>query len=326
MLIQRILNVSEGTFDALALDIFGFQYTNNALYRQYCDLLASPPGSVSSLDEIPFLPIRFFKSHRVVTRDFPPALTFRSSGTTGRDRSSHAVRDPQLYERVSVAGFEHVFEQPVAAYRWLALLPSYLERPDASLVHMVSDFIKLGRDGGGFYLNELASLDAALEESEQNTVPAILMGVSFALLAFSRAYPRKLRSTRIIETGGMKGRSPEITREALHRELSEAFGLGSICSEYGMTELLSQAWSVGEGRFQCSPTLRVLIRDLRDPFAHLAPGKRGGIDCIDLANLDSCAFVQTEDVGMLAGQGDFYVAGRLDGSEARGCNLLLFEG
>ena len=322
-LIRRIKTVSSKTFDALALDIYRFQYTYNHVYHQFCDLIGRVPDVVTSVAQIPCLPIRFFKSHDVVTGRFSPDIVFESSSTTGQVPSRHAVGSLELYDEIATRGFEYLTRRKVDGFEWLGLLPSYLERPNSSLVYMVKRFI--GRGGGGFYMTELDDLHTRVGQLEKSGKRAILIGVSFALLEFAEKFPGHLRSTRIVETGGMKGRREEITRGELHQTLTEAFDLDFVGSEYGMTELLSQAWSFGDGLFRCAPTLRVSVRQLSDPLTYCRPGERGAINCIDLGNIDSCSFIATDDAGVLQEAGAFKVLGRLDGSEQRGCNLMFTE-
>lgn len=323
LLIQRIFNVTSSSFERLALDLFKYQYNNNPLFKQYCDLVGKAPENTNSLQDLPFLPVRMFKKHRVITGAVRPDVIFQSSTTGGQTPSEHAVHDPGIYNRAARRGFEHVFGQSPSAFRWLALLPSYLERKDASLVYMIRQFMQSGLPGGGFFLNDYDALALAIEAGEKDGVPTICVGVSFALLDYAKQHGRRLKSTRLCETGGMKGRHKEITREQLHRILKDAFHIDEVSSEYGMTELLSQAWSTGQGEFTPAPTLKVLLRDLRDPFTILRSGMRGGINGIDLANVDSCAFIATDDIGIGVEDGRFRVLGRIDGSEQRGCNLML---
>ena len=322
-LIRRIKTVSDLSFDVLALDIYRFQYTYNQVYRQFCDLIGRTPDFVTSATAIPCLPIRFFKSHDVVSGHFNPDVTFESSTTTGQIPSRHSVGSLSLYDEVATRGFESLTRKPIDRFTWLGLLPSYLERPNASLVHMVRRFVRTG--GGGFFMDDLKALRDRITRLEASGKPTILIGVSFALLEFAEQFPQKLRHTMVIETGGMKGRREEITRVELHRRLASAFDLDFVCSEYGMTELLSQAWSFGDGLFRCAPTMRVRIRQLSDPLTYCRTGERGAINCFDLANIDSCAFIATDDAGVVYSEGAFEVLGRLDGSEQRGCNLMFTE-
>ena len=250
-----------------------------------------------------------------------PQLIFESSTTTGQKPSKHHLCDPLLYKQSAELGFSHVFGLDVSELRWLGLLPSYMDRPTASLVYMVEHFAHLG--GGRLYNKDLESLAWDLEENESQEIPSILIGVTFALLECARSYPLKLTNTIVMETGGMKGRGEELPRNEVHSRLSEAFGVAGIASEYGMTELSSQAWSLSDGLFRSAPTLRIHIRDLRDPLSFVLSGERGGINCIDLANIDTCAFIATDDIGLQYSDGSFEVLGRIDGSEQRGCNLMF---
>ena len=323
-LIHRILTVAPAQFEPLAQDIARYQYRNNTLYRQYCDLVGRVPDRAGHLGDIAFLPIQFFKQALVSSNAQTPEIVFESSTTTGGTPSRHGLWDMDLYHRVARQGFAAVMGQNVEQLTWLALLPSYLERPNASLVTMLKDFVRRGQPGSGFFLDDLERLAEAVRACEEAGRPAVLLGVSFALLDFATHHAMPLRHTMVIETGGMKGRREEMTREALHRQLCEAFGLQVIGSEYGMTELLSQAWSPAIGRFQCAPTLRVLTREVHDPLM-LSAGTRGAINCVDLANLDSCSFIATDDLGRVLDDGTFYMYGRLDGSEQRGCNLMVAD-
>lgn len=318
LLAERVLGVTDALFDGLALDIYRYQYRYNPVYRQFCELIGRTPDHISGVAEIPFLPIGFFKRNTVKTGTFDPAAIFESSGTTGQVPSRHFVRDIGLYDRLSEIGFHSVFGLPVDDFQWFGLLPSYLERPNASLVHMVRHLISKG--GGGFFMDDLDRLlrEVATSSAENK----VLIGVTFAMLDLAERCDGELKVTHVIETGGMKGRRREMTRSEVHDKLKEAFGCETICSEYGMTELLSQAWSKGEGVFECSPTLRILGRDISDPLTIVEPGVRGAINCIDLGNLDSCAFIATEDAGVVFEDGTFEIHGRLDGSEQRGCNLM----
>jgi phenylacetate-coenzyme A ligase PaaK-like adenylate-forming protein len=335
-LAARISEVSELNFEALALEVFQFQYSNNPVYRRYCSLLGVAATAVQSVREIPFLPIEVFKTAKVRCGDFEPQHIFRSSGTTGNNCSQHLVREVALYERSFFKTFQLFVGQP-QDFALLALLPSYLERSDSSLVYMVS---KLMQAGGSpwdkFFLHDHETLHQTLRKLEAQQQKALLIGVSFALLDFSERFPQKLKSTVVMETGGMKGRRQELTRPELHQRLRQAFGVEAIWSEYGMTELFSQAYSRQDGLFKTPPWMKILLREICDPFntwsyneyaskPTLFPAS-GAINVIDLANLDSCSFIATYDLGAFIQPGFFSVAGRLDGSEARGCNLLLASG
>ncbi len=323
---NRIFRVSTpAEFDRLALETYRFQYENNPVYRRFADLTGRVPGRVKRLTDIPFLPVEMFKYYKVVSAPPPYEAVFRSSGTTGMRRSRHYVKDLSLYRRSFLTAFRLFYGHP-SDYVILALLPSYLEREDASLVYMVKGLAEAsGRPENGFYLNEYERLTAVLEKTEKAGKRALLLGVSFALLELAEKFPFRLRHTIVMETGGMKGRGKELIREELHARLKKGFGVERIHSEYGMTELLSQAYSQGDGLFQSPPWMKILIRDPEDPFGYLETGRTGGINIIDLANCYGCSFLATQDLGKIRPGGGFEVLGRFDNSEVRGCNLLLFE-
>ncbi len=322
---ERIfLTGSSSEFNGLALEIFHYQLGHNALYRKYALTSGRARAKPLELSEIPFLPIGFFKTHEVKCGDFQAEKVFLSSGTGGMSSSRHFVRDARLYSRSYMQGFRHFYGDP-AGYSFLGLLPSYLEREGSSLIEMVKGLMDSSASPhNGFYLYEHEALAAKLKDLSAEGRKTMLFGVSFALLDFAERYPMPLtENILIMETGGMKGRRKEIIRPELHHTLKEAFGLGRIHSEYGMTELLSQAWSVGEGRFRTPPWMKVMIRDIQDPYCFLPPGKSGAINIIDLANLHSCAFIETQDIGKLHEDGSFEVLGRTDTSDIRGCSLLI---
>jgi phenylacetate-coenzyme A ligase PaaK-like adenylate-forming protein len=310
-------------FDRLALDVFAFQYARNPVYAAWCKALGRNPSNVQGMHDIPFLPISFFKSHEVVAFEGDLRMVFSSSGTTGSSTSRHFVADPQLYEKSFLEAFRIFYGEP-GDYCILALLPGYLERSGSSLVYMAQKLIeRSGHPLSGFYLHNLEKLSQHLQQLMNAGQKVLLLGVSFALLDMAEQYPIKLENTIVMETGGMKGRRREMIRGELHQVLCRAFGLESIHSEYGMTELLSQAYSTGEGVFQCPPWMRVLIRDSNDPLT-IGDGMRaGGINVIDLANLYSCSFIATEDLGRIHPNGHFEVLGRFDHSDVRGCNLMV---
>lgn len=314
---------SPSEFTRLALEIFRYQAAGNPVYGKYLGLLGCDPGSVTEVNQIPFLPVEFFKSHRIVAGPGREARVFESSGTTGSQTSRHYILEEEIYCRSLEEGFRLLVGDP-SGFCFLALLPSYLERQNSSLVFMMDRLIRLsGRPESGFYLDNLAGLVQTLQTLEQSGRKTMLVGVSFALLDLAEKHPMKLSHTLIAETGGMKGRREELTREELHEILINAFGVESVWSEYGMTELLSQAWSAGNGLYRTPPWMKVLIRDPYDPFHRMADGKTGGIDIIDLANRNSCSFIQTQDLGRRHPDGAFEVLGRFDNSELRGCNLLI---
>ncbi len=329
--IHKIFDNSRDRFEALALDVFRFQYRENREYRAYTDALQVEAEKVQSLRQIPFLPVSFFKSHAIKTGEFTPQAVFHSSGTTGTVSSRHLVKDVSLYKESFCRGFQ-LFYGDISEYCVIGLLPSYLERGNSSLVFMVNELVRqCGHPQSGFYLDEFTKLASVLRQLEEAGQKTLLIGVSFALLDFARQYPMPLRNTIVVETGGMKGRRKEMIREELHMELKQAFRLPSIHAEYGMTELLSQAWSSGEGLFRCPPWMRVLLRDEDDPFTlHLPSSQqktvaRGIINIIDLANIHSCSFVATDDAGKLYPDGSFEIIGRVDNSDIRGCSLMLEE-
>jgi phenylacetate-coenzyme A ligase PaaK-like adenylate-forming protein len=318
-----IFDVTSANFEQLALEVFRFQAEHNAVYKKYLDILRVKPSEVQSVNHIPYLPIAFFKSHNIYIGDSIPQAIFTSSGTTGAETSKHPVRSVSLYEQSFMAGFKQFYGNPTD-YTILALLPSYLEREGSSLVYMVQQLIKESRNSqSGFFLNEHNKLVDIILEQELHRRPTILIGVTFALLELASSYKMSLSSTIIMETGGMKGRGKELTRSEMHLLLKDAFGVGHIHSEYGMTELLSQAYSKGDGLFETPPWMQVLVRDPYDPFTLLPKNSSGAINVIDLANLYSCSFIQTDDLGKLHANGTFEVLGRMDGSQVRGCNMLV---
>jgi hypothetical protein len=323
---NKVFTVKEENFTPLALAIFQFQHQFSPIYRQYCDLLKIDPLQIDEIEKIPFLPIRFFKSHQVMTTDFTPAITFESSGTSQTVNSKHFVKEISLYSRSFNETFRLFYGDP-SQWCIIALLPSYLERNNSSLVMMADELIQQsGHPKSGFYLNEWNQLNTTLQALELAQQKTMLIGVTFALLDFVEKFPQPLHHTTIMETGGMKGRREEITRGQVHEILCKQFGVEKIHSEYGMTELLSQAYSKGEGIFNCPPWMKVLIREEDDPFAIQSSKEdrliRGAINCIDLANIYSCSFLATEDAGKLYPDGSFELLGRLDNTDIRGCSLL----
>lgn len=319
--INNIFSTDAVSFAERCLELFGVQYRGNEVYRQWCQAIHVAPGQVREVEQIPFLPISFFKSARVTTGDFDPLLVFESSGTTQMLPSHHYVKDPAIYRRSFSEAFRLFYGDP-REYCILALLPSYLERGGSSLVYMVDELIKQsGHPLGGFYLHNHAALAERLEELEDRGQKTILFGVTYALLDFAETFPARLRHTIVIETGGMKGRKKEMTREEVHGTLQRYFELPAIHSEYSMTELLSQAYATEAGRFRCPPWMRILVREEDDPLA-VHPQGRGVVNIIDLANVHSCAFIATDDAGVLYEDGSFEVLGRIDHSDIRGCSLL----
>lgn len=309
-------------FDSLALDLFRFQYSNNPVYNQYVKALKIVGDQVRTVQDIPFLPIQFFKSHAVRTTAFEPEAVFESSGTTQTINSRHYVKDLSVYRQ----GFTRAFEQFYGSLTdWciIGLLPSYLERNNSSLVVMVDEMIRQsGHPDSGFYLYEHEKLQQVLQRMEQRQQRTLLIGVTFALLDLAKKYPMSLQHTVVMETGGMKGRREEMTRPEVHELLKSAFHTKAIHSEYGMTELLSQAYSPGDGIFNCPPWMKVLVRQEDDPFDVRYTGS-GIVNVIDLANIYSCSFIATEDVGIVYDNGSFAVQGRLDNSDIRGCSLMV---
>lgn len=310
-------------FIKVALKVFRYQYAHNSVYRKFCDLLNTDVAQVKTLEQIPFLPIEFFKSERVLSSDNPVEITFTSSGTTGSQTSSHLVTDVSVYEQSYLSAFS-TFYGNIENYTILALLPSYLEREGSSLIYMVEDLInKSNNPDSGFYLHnydELIEKLVALDNSGQNI---ILIGVTYALLDLVEKQNFQLQNTIVMETGGMKGKRKEMIREELHALLQNGFGVKAIHSEYGMTELLSQAYSLGEGVFSCPEWMQILIRDPEDALTYLEPERNGGINVIDLANINSCCFIATQDLGKKLKNGDFEVLGRFDHTDIRGCNLMV---
>lgn len=310
-------------FEALALDVFNFQYQHVPVYGDFCRALNRLPEEVNCLEDIPFLPIEFFKSHQIIAQGEPHQDIFTSSGTTGSFVSKHYVADLSVYEKSFTQAFHH-FYGAVEDYVVLALLPAYLERKGSSLIYMANYFIEKSRyQESGFYLNNYNELAQTLKKLDSQNKKILLIGVSFALLDLIEQEQFHLKNTIIMETGGMKGRRKELTRFELHEKLRNGFGVQNIHSEYGMTELLSQAYSKEEGRFFAPSTMKILIREPEDPFQILPPNRNGGINIIDLANLYSCSFIATQDLGKLAEDGSFEVLGRFDHSDIRGCNLMI---
>lgn len=315
--------VNEAQFLEHALQVFWFQAENCAVYKSYLFNLKIHPQEIKALEEIPFLPIEFFKTHSVISQNQNPEVTFTSSGTTGITTSRHLVTDVSWYQNSFRKGFES-FYGDIKNYAFLALLPSYLEREGSSLIYMVEDLIAGTENAdSGFYLYNDEELYQKLTQLQHQKQPTILIGVTFALLDFIEKYQLDFPELVLMETGGMKGRRKEMIREELHQTLCKGFGVPAIHSEYGMTELLSQAYSLGEGLFYCVPWMKVLIRDINDPFTLLPNGKTGGINVIDLANINSCSFIATQDLGKIHPNNMFEVLGRFDFSDIRGCNLLL---
>ena len=319
-----LYDLNAENFENVALELFRHQAQHCPVYERFIHFLGIDPVQVKSLTQIPFLPISFFKTQEVVTGEWSPITVFESSGTTGTVSSKHYIKDTSFY----LAHSQQLFEQfygPLEAYHFLALLPSYLERGNSSLVYMVDHFIKESKSPySGFYLDDLSALTKVLHEAyADQRRTTVLLGVSFALLDLVEEVQLAMPDLVVMETGGMKGRRKEMIREALHAQLTRGFGVEQIHSEYGMTELLSQAYSKGAGIFKAPPSMKVLFRDLNDPFSIDLNRSRGGVNIIDLANRHSCAFIETQDIGEAYGEDTFGIIGRFDNSDIRGCNLLL---
>jgi hypothetical protein len=308
-------------FISLALEIFRFQYAYNPVYRQFADLLGCRSGQVNSLASIPFMPVGFFRNHEIRTGKWEPEREFRSSTTTGQVPSRHLIRSVDHYNRNATYCFEQLIGG-LPGYRWYGLLPHYLRQGQSSLVHMVQHFMQAHPDAeGGFYLEDFDTLIDRLHSDRTGKVK-VLIGVSYALLDLAENHAPNLEGVLIIETGGMKGRGREMPKEELYDILKRKFRVPAIQSEYGMAELMSQAYSRTEGILECPPTMRIEIAEINDPFHFLGAGQQGRINVVDLANLDSCCFIATDDLGERLNKRQFIVSGRSDASEMRGCNLL----
>ncbi|MEM6721619.1 MAG: acyl transferase [Bacteroidota bacterium] len=322
---KTIFNIHDNaSFETVAFQTFQHQFEHNRTYRSFCDLLYIHPSDVKKIEDIPFLPIQFFKSHEIVSNNHPIQETFTSSGTTGSTPSKHHVTDISIYEESYRKGFDY-FYGSIEEYVVLALLPNYLERKGSSLVYMANDLIQRSKQPeSGFYLNDLKALTEKLIQLDQAGKKVLLIGVSFALLDLIETTQFQLKNTIIMETGGMKGRRKEMIRTELHEQLCEGFGVSEIHSEYGMTELLSQGYSKGNGIFETPPWMKILTRDPEDALTLQPNGKSGGINVIDLANINSCSFIATQDLGKVHADGTFEIIGRFDHSDIRGCNLMVF--
>ncbi len=314
---------SDEQFSSIALQVFRHQATTCTVYREFIEGMRIDVKGVQHVDDIPFLPIEFFKSHTVVSNNDAIQVTFTSSGTTGMITSRHPVTDVSWYEASFRKAFE-LFYGDIKNYTILALLPSYLEREGSSLIYMAEDLIKQSNNpDSGFFLYNHDELYHQLKKQQQNKKPTLLIGVTFALLDFVEQYQIDFPELIVMETGGMKGKRKEMIREELHEQLSKGFGVDAIHSEYGMTELLSQAYSKGSGIFNCPPWMRIITRDTNDPLTLIKDDKAGGINIIDLANINSCSFLATQDLGKVYADGSFEVLGRFDNADIRGCNLLI---
>ncbi len=321
-IVNNIFSVSPYTFHRQALNTFRYQYAENKVYRQWVNTLHTNIDEVRQICQIPFLPVSFFKTHNVVLGSFVPEVIFESSGTTGTVNSRHAVKELAIYIKSFTEGFKKFYNDP-AEWCIIGLLPSYLERKGSSLILMVEELIKLsGNSKSGFYLNEFEKLANVLQELEAQKQKTLLIGVTFALLDFAEQFPMQLKNTVVLETGGMKGRRKEMIREEVHSFLQKQFGVPAIHSEYGMTELLSQGYSFGNGLFNTVPWMKVLVRDEDDPLLVSEKGK-GLINVIDLANVYSCSFIATDDVGTIYEDKSFEMLGRRDNSDIRGCSLMV---
>lgn len=323
-LIKQLFNIqSDEEFTQIALQLFHLQYNHNKIYRKFCELLKVNPAEITSLEKIPFLPIELFKKEQVITGEFIPSQIFLSSGTTGQNQSKHLVKNLKIYEESFTKGFSQFYGN-VEDYCFLALLPSYMEREGSSLIYMTEYLVRHSNHPlSGFYLDDYDKLIETIRQLKVSNQKIILLGVSFALLDFAEKYQVDLSDVIIMETGGMKGRRKELTRAELHQIYKERFNVSVIHSEYGMTELLSQAYSFGEGIYQSPNWMKILIRDINDPFTFLPSQKTGGVNVIDLANIDSCAFIATQDLGKKNNDNSFEILGRFDNSDLRGCNLLI---
>lgn len=319
----KIDSVTKNDFDAIALEVFQFQSRYNKVYNTYLNHLQTDIANIKNINDIPFLPIEFFKQFPIQSVDFEAALIFESSSTTGIGISKHYLDDESRYIEAFTRSFNAVYKD-YSAYCHLGLLPSYLERNNSSLVYQVNHFIQNSRySSSGFYLHNTEDLYQQLLHNEINQIPTMLWGVTYALLDFIEQYQMQLKYTKVIETGGMKGRRKEITRMELHSLLKQGLGVHEIGGEYGMTELLSQAYSKSEGLYQCPPQMKVLVREINDPFSGPIYNRNGAVNVIDLSNLQSCAFIETSDLGKVYDDGKFEILGRLDYSDTRGCNLLV---
>lgn len=319
---KYISTVKSADFQEAALEIFRYQYNTNLIYGQFVKRLNVDVDKVHRVEDIPFLPVSFFKTHRVTTGSFEPELTFESSTTTSDIPARHYIKDELLYRESLITGFKKFYGNP-EKYVFLALLPSYLQRGNASLVHMTDVLMKISNHrANGFYLDELDKLQQTLVELDEAGQPTVLLGVTYALLDFAELYPMKLNNTIVMETGGMKGRRKEMIREEVHYILKKALGVSTVHSEYGMTELLSQAYATSSGMFRTADTMGVYVRDINDPLSAKAHGS-GLLNIVDLANLHSCAFIATDDIGRIQDDGTFEVLGRADNSALRGCNLMV---
>jgi len=325
---QHLFTIKPEDFERHALDMYRYQYHKVPIYRLFCDMLRKQPVHVQRLTEIPFLPIRFFKTHRVIEKGATEKLIFESSGTTEAIQSKHLIANPEMYQLSFLSAFRLFYGDP-SSYCILGLLPSYIERGNSSLVYMVDELIRISKNPlSGFYLYDHMKLAKTIINNESKAIPTLLIGVTYALLDFFETHSIQLKSTLVMETGGMKGRRKEMTREEVHQIICSHTGHQCIHSEYGMTELLSQAYSKCNGLFNCPPWMRVVLRSEDDPFEVYdisdcsGMGKTGVVNIVDLANAHSCSFIATDDIGKLFPNGSFEIMGRLDASDIRGCSLM----
>lgn len=325
---QKIFDVTSDQFEAVAIEVFKNQFHLNRIYQHYCQLIGIYVNSVTSLVDIPFLPIQFFKNYKITTGEFNSALIFESSGTSGSVNSLHHLKDPDVYEKSFLKTFLRFYGNP-GQYCIIGLLPSYLERKNSSLVYMVNELIRLsGNAASGFYLYDYFKLRSILEKNEASGIKTFLIGVTYALLDFAETTNLSLKHTIVMETGGMKGRREELTRAEVHAQLCRKLGIETVHSEYGMTELLSQAYAIAEGRFVPPSWMKIILREPDDPFeltidTTSTSAKTGVLNVIDLANLYSCSFIATDDIAKLFPDGSFEVLGRIDNSDIRGCGLMI---
>ena len=320
---ENIFNITNDTFEESALEVFRFQYENNKVYQAFCNGIRRNPEQVNSIYTIPFLPVEFFKTHRIVSVNTHPEVVFTSSGTTGSITSKHEVTDISVYDKSLKEGFRFAYGNP-EEWTFLFLLPGYMDREGSSLVYMAEKLRSMSASkSSGFYLRNHEELNEQLLLLRNTNQKVMLLGVTYALLDHAEKFPIQFPQLTVMETGGMKGKRKEMTREELHSVLAPAFGVNAIHSEYGMTELLSQAYSKGHGIYSCPPWMKIQIRETHDPFSIAATGKTGGINIIDLANINSCSFISTSDLGKVHSDGKFEVLGRFDHSDLRGCNLMV---
>lgn len=323
-IIEKINSIENNKdFEKVAIEVFNYQYQYNSIYKKWVDYLNINTKEVNNINDIPYIPVSLFKTHKIKSYSQEAEIIFSSSGTTGGNTSKHYVKSIDLYQRAYIKSFEEYYG-PIEEYTFLALLPSYMEREGSSLIMMAEDLIKRSNYAdSGFYLYNYDELYKKLTELKAKKRKTILLGVSFAILEFAENYTINFPDLIVMETGGMKGRRKEVLREELHSIYNNAFGTKSIHSEYGMTELLSQAYSKGNGIFYCPLQMKILIRDTNDPLSIQPKGKSGGINIIDLYNIHSCSFIATQDLGKVLEDGSFEILGRFDNSDIRGCNLLI---